>query len=137
MRTPCSLAWALDSHEVSVIGLSDREQLALAWQAASDDLGIRVTIPWALELSDGRVHTFVALVHEFGAERGMLIDTPEGIRASMHELNASAREYGYSGISGLYLTYARERYIEALNDWGWAGSGPPPSRYGEKPAPAV
>ena len=132
-----SLAWALDSHEVSVTELSDREKLALAWQAARDDLGIRVSIPWALKLSDGLVHTVVALVHEFGAERGMLIDTPEGIRASMHELNASAREYGYSGMSGAYLTYARARYIEALNDWGWAGSGPPPSWYDENPAPAV
>ena len=116
---------------------SEREKLALAWQAASDDLGVRVTIPWALKLSDGLVHTFVALVHEFGAERGMLIDTPDEIMASMHELSASASEYGYSGMSGLYLTYGRARYIEALNDWGWARSGPPPSWYDQNPAPAV
>ena len=110
--------------------LRDREKLALAWKAAAHDLGLRVTIPYFIERPNAGAHTYVALVHDFGSARGMLVDTCEHIVAP-------PPEYGYSGMSAAYGTYERALFIEALKDWGWAGGGPPPSWYASDPAPAV
>ena len=108
----------------------DHEKLARAWQTAAQDLGIRVTSPYPLERPGSRTHSYAALVHEFGAVRGMLVDTCERIVAP-------PPEYGYSGMSAAYGTYERARFIEALKDWGWASAGAPPSWYATDPAPAV
>jgi len=36
---------------------------------------------------------------------------------------------GWSALGPAYLDYDRDVFIDALNDWGWTGTGAPPPWY--------
>jgi hypothetical protein len=63
----------------------------------------------------GQPLLFDALVHDFGADHGMvLMEKWDAAKAEA----ASAQGYGYSCISA--GPYSRENMIEILRDWTWS-----------------
>ena len=96
------------------------EQLAAAWRQAADDLGI------AVEVRGDDVW-----VADFGSEAGMLVS----MTGPVEELASRASKYrcGWSALGDIYMEYSREPFVDALNDWGWYGSGPAPSWYSAEP----
>lgn len=103
------------------------DDIAVAWRAAANDLGIQVTAPFLIPASaehDGVA--FIALVHEFGSPAGTLVAT---IAEDLMRLERVSRPLGYF-VSLLnpdaYRRYDRQLFIETLNDWGYFGSGAPP-----------
>jgi len=98
------------------------------WQAAAEDLGIRVTAP--VELRDAAGHPFVceALVHDFGSPIVVNPRTERQVRQNLRSLGDGiwfciAQERRSS-------TYLRKYFIDELRDWGWFGpAGKEPSWY--------
>jgi hypothetical protein len=102
---------------------SELDRVSRAWRDAAADLGIRVTAPYTE--TDGSSHPieFLALVHDFGSPRGTLV-------TSMHAPRPQVSGYFVSGVNpGLYATYDRQSFVDALEDWGWYGEGSPPAWY--------
>lgn len=99
------------------------QALRESWRVAASDLDIRVE-----EVGDA------VLVADFGSEAGMLCSIRE-TRAAQEELRRDAEERGagWSALGASYLTYDRDVFIEALNDWGWFGEGAPPDWYTGEP----
>jgi hypothetical protein len=99
--------------------------MAQAWLAAGRDLGIRVEHPFSFLTGDGtEVATVGVYLPDFGAKSGTLLtcrfDPPEIEDAT------PVRDYFRSYFDDGFEPYDRELFIEALDDWGWFGSGPPP-----------
>jgi hypothetical protein len=95
-----------------------------AWTAAAADLGIVV------ELRDDAV-----VVRDFGTAAGMLCAirrSADGIRALQRD--AAAAGMGWSALGPSFVAYDRELFVDALSDWGWSGTGPPPAWYAGDPA---
>jgi hypothetical protein len=96
-----------------------------AWQTAAEDLGIAVTAPASL---DGEV--CIALVHEFGSPHGTAVVPRGGERESATVAAALAAGHYVSIVNAdSYATYDRNLFVGTLDDWGWYGSGDPPSWY--------
>jgi hypothetical protein len=94
--------------------------LIQAWQAAAQDLGIEIVVPFVLTLKNGGQVQADLLVKDFGP---MLVAT-EAAEATFRRLGdqIAAEGYGYSMLCGEELVYDREHFIEILNDWGWTGA---------------
>ena len=104
-------------------------RIADAWLVASVDLGIDVTAPFAVDGFDGEPVEFVALLHGFGSAAGTLVCTTDDDLDFAFDLS-DARGYYATGLNPIYYSqYDRAQFIEALDDWGWYGSAPPPSWY--------
>ncbi len=88
--------------------------LGQKWLEAGRDLGFRVTAPFVLQIGEQSL-LFDALVHDFGADHGMLLMETWG--AAKAEA-AFAQGYGYSCINS--GTYERKSTIEVLRDWTWS-----------------
>jgi hypothetical protein len=93
-----------------------------AWRSAAADLGIDV------EVRDDAV-----IVRDFGGA-GMLCAN----RRSQAGIDDRRREaerlgMGWSALGPAYVDYDRATFIDALNDWGWAGRASPPSWYTGEP----
>ena len=88
-----------------------------AWRQASADLGIRVEAPIALTAENGETVLFEAHILDFGGPKGTVVAGKEGdwggIRKSLG--------YYYSSLFPTYRVYARQHFINTLNDWGWFG----------------
>jgi hypothetical protein len=99
------------------------DQLAEAWREAAVDLGIDVEV-----LADA-VH-----VKEFGRPAGMpcaLRDSRDGQVELQRK--AEGRGMGWSVLSGSYLKYDRDEWVDMLNDWGWFAEGDAPDWYTGEP----
>ena len=90
------------------------DDLVRAWLEAGEDLGVDVIAPYPF--GD---EVFVALVEAFGSSRGTVVDwrgssnTTAGLAAAGYYLSVvSLQTYG---------VYARDRFRETLDDWGWYG----------------
>ena len=76
----------------------------------------------------------VALVHDFGSSRGTVVVARGSERQS--EVVSAAKGSGYF-VSIVepesYAAYDRDRFIGALDDWGWYGDCDPPTWYSGRP----
>jgi hypothetical protein len=98
-----------------------------AWQTASRELGVRViTSGCQLEDTQGHRHQLVAVVPDFGGEKGMAV--LEEWDSSLAQLAAS-QGFGYTVLAASYEDYERALFEDTLNDWQWAGEGQPPPWY--------
>lgn len=99
-----------------------QRRLLRSWIIAAEDLGIE-----AEQYGD-----FV-VVRQFGTPEGTLCSPIHGWRGESpwSALESEAKRLGmsWSGLGKPYLSYNRETFIEALNDWGWCGTGDPPPWY--------
>jgi hypothetical protein len=96
--------------------------LGRSWLLASNDLGLRVTIPFLLTTDSGDSLHYDVLVNDFGSTLGMLLmETWDEDKAKL----AAENGYGYSCID--CAPYDRESTIEVLRDWGWSGSAMAPA----------
>jgi hypothetical protein len=90
----------------------------LFWVRASEDLGIEIVTPFEMNFSDGSRLKAAALVKNFGARIGMIVD-PDYAVLRPHTDKLVGSGYGYSvwdpGI------YDRALAIWALADWDWSG----------------
>lgn len=93
------------------------QSLEQMWRQASLDLGIRVVIPFQLDLGSGQMASFPVLVCDFGGDQGVVVfqDWDAALART-----ASDRGFGYSCMDG--DEYNRDYAIEVLHDWGWARS---------------
>lgn len=93
--------------------------MASAWREAARDLAIRFESPFALRQGD-REYWCSGLLPDFGCPAGAVIID----RHSLDDIFDAAEALGYyvSGLNPLYYeSYSRERFTDALNDWGWFG----------------
>lgn len=115
----------------------DKDNIAVAWTKAADELALRITIPFIIRLEDGRKFEFIGLIEDFGSPKGTLICLPiEWDDESFRDL---AKLHGYycSGLYSSYETYDKGLFVETLIDWGWYGEkGKHPVWYNAPPAPA-
>jgi hypothetical protein len=94
------------------------------WRELGSRLGIEVIAPCELEL-DGRRVGFTALLPQFGAPRGMVVDADYDV-IEPHRSSLLAAGYGYSCCE-LRDNAGEDPPIEMLADWGWSGESPKPN----------
>jgi hypothetical protein len=105
------------------------EQISDAWRQAVADLGIRVVSPFKLVSEGGEVELFEAHVLDFGGPSGTVVGSQDSGADIRKRLG-----YYASNLFPTYRTYARQHFIDTLNDWGWFGEpGKQPPWYTGKP----
>jgi hypothetical protein len=110
----------------------DVSSIRQAWQAAAQDLGIRVETSdcWLEQDGGGSRHELVAIVRDFGGENGMAILGASD--PALRELAAS-HGFGFTVLGPSYNTYERRLFEDTLNDWQWTGEGEAPPWYTGRP----
>ena len=106
------------------------DEISKAWKVAGQDLGIRVTAPFVLNI-EGNHMAFEALVSDFGGRIGTVAVASETahFRPVLEQLG-----YFVSQLFPTYRAYSREHFIATLDDWRWFGSpNEVPSWYTGKP----
>lgn len=94
----------------------------LFWKRVAKDLGIEIVTPFEMTFPNGSRITVSALVKNFGAKRGMLVDEDWNVLKPHADLMVECG-YGYSAMSGGPADqYERSEIIEVLEDWGWSGA---------------
>lgn len=110
---------------------SNPSVLRQTWATAARELGIRVATEdcWLVD-DEGRPHSLVAIVHDFGRRRGTAI-----LERWDDCLSALAVAQGFfcTWLSPSYETYDRDLFEATLNDWRWSGDGEPPLWYAGRP----
>jgi hypothetical protein len=105
------------------------ESLSKAWQTAGLELGIRVTAPALVAGSNGEHIECAALVADFGSAEG----TAAFPLSRQHSVSGSLSAANLWAVSFLdddsYSEFDRDLFIATLDDWGWSGTGDPPSWY--------
>ena len=90
------------------------------WLELADRLGIEIVTPFNLDLSGVQMF-FTALLPQFGAQAGMVVDADWTV-IEPHQTSLLAAGYGFScvgpGDPARDLTSVREM----LSDWGWTGA---------------
>jgi len=93
------------------------------WLDLGKRLGIEVIAPFELEVASLQLR-FTALLPQFGAPRGMIVDSDSDALWS-HRKELIAAGYGYSCVEGSGpADFNVER--EMLTDWGWSSEAPKP-----------
>jgi hypothetical protein len=89
------------------------------WQQLGKHLGIEVVSPFVFESAQGSVE-FTALLPQFGAPRGMIVDGDWGV---LEPHTAALRDagYGFSCCDGGEYDHT-EPPLGMLRDWGWSGT---------------
>jgi len=104
-------------------------EISEAWRQAAADLGIRVVAPVELSV-DGKTERFEAHILDFGGPKGTVVTGRDGEWGDLRKRHG----YYYSNLFPSYRTYARQHFIDTLNDWGWFGEkGKEPAWYTGKP----
>ncbi|HEX2698013.1 MAG TPA: hypothetical protein VHM28_09910 [Anaerolineales bacterium] len=107
------------------------DAISKAWLEAAVELGINVEPHFVLSV-DGQNYIFIALIREFGGQKGTLICPINDWKI----YSPIAKSYGYycSALANSYTKYQRTLFIETLDDWGWFGTlENKPSWYTGKP----
>jgi hypothetical protein len=94
------------------------DNLINSWRQASDDLQIKIQIPFILTTDNLKIK-FELLVENFGSKLGTVILSID----NMVEID-TPEKYGYycSAINpDNYSIYNRQFFIDTLNDWGYFG----------------
>jgi len=102
------------------------QKCSFAWLQAKNELGIRVVAPY--EVVDGATrHIFAAYLPDFGSPHGCYLYPVK----SLGQTNEWKDIYSWSQAHQCYVsfihiddycTYDRDRFVEALRDWGYFGS---------------
>ena len=95
-------------------------RLQSALQHASEDLGLKVVIPFILNLRQGVQINAQALLPQLGAPKGMIVVSRyDDLHGMANELVNDG--YGYSVLDDPSPTddYDLDSYIEMFSDWGW------------------
>ena len=93
------------------------------WLKVGQQLDIEVRAPFEVELDGGRVH-FAALLPQFGAPRGMVVDD-DSDKIWAHRRSLLAAGYGFSCVELNDCTNV-DPPVEMLADWGWSSDSPTP-----------
>lgn len=105
------------------------------WARVAKHLGLKVRIPFRVDLTDDRL-TVPVLLEEFGGERGMLLVTSYKRIAAVTDQLVNAG-FGYSCLDASPPRDLDEaemtQIIKMLRDWGWSGNGEAPKWYGLGP----
>lgn len=91
----------------------------MSWLQAAKDLGIKITSPFILT-SDGNDFIYIALIHDFGADKGTLVCTIDQWQSYVPI--ATRQGFYCSGLADVYIEYDRNRFVDTLDDWGWYGA---------------
>ena len=106
------------------------EAILRAWLQAGADLGIRVTAPFTLHVSEVEAVTYEAHIVDFGGPNGTVVGVLDD---KLNDCRSLKGYYG-SNLAPSYRNYNRQHFIDTLNDWGWFGpSELRPSWYTGKP----
>jgi len=97
-----------------------------AWERAARELGIDVVTEGASLGEDAERVEVVALIREFGSEKGTVV---LGQQHSAAYPAAVAQGFFPTIISPSYEDYSRDLFEETLNDLQWFGAGEPPAWY--------
>jgi len=112
--------------------VQDEDPVASAWRCAGDELGIVVVAPAVVTVGGVAVHAS-ALLPQFGDRNGMVVFSkwfdPSTWPAAHGDDLARLVENGYAFTHMDWDVYRGDWFIDALEDWGWTGDGPPPSWY--------
>lgn len=93
------------------------------WLHLGNHLGIKVIAPFVFQSSGGPV-SFIALLPEFGAPHGMVVEVDWDI-IKRHASVLSNAGYGYSCCDGGQYDES-DPPLDMLRDWGWSSSKPKP-----------
>jgi hypothetical protein len=97
---------------------------ANCWREIGLRLGIEVIAPARVCLA-GNEAQFTALLPQFGAESGMIVDA-EWSAIEPHCAALIEAGYGYSCVT-LDHAAGAENVVEILSDWGWTDNAPKPN----------
>lgn len=93
------------------------------WERLGDHLEIEVVSPFVFESGQGPVE-FTALLPQFGAPRGMVVDADFDI-IGPHADALWKAGYGYSCCAGGEYDDTNPP-LDMLRDWGWSSTKPKP-----------
>jgi|GEM_PF-1659421 len=101
------------------------ERVSRAWMTASVELDIRVVAPYRLDAPSGSAEC-VAFLPDFGGPSGMVIGAIMAPRFQtdkriMHLCNEVGVYCSFINVDA-YFDYRKERFIDALRDWGYFGN---------------
>ena len=106
------------------ITTEQKRKVVAAWQAAGRELGIEVVAPYEFH-GARQIHQCVAYLPHFGRPKGIVL---QGYGPPDYEphgtLSDDAKSAGlYCSIINVevYKDFDREKFIEALADWGFYG----------------
>lgn len=92
-------------------------------QRAAHDLGLKIVVPYTLDIRSGLQIRALALLPQIGAENGMLIvDSFAELKGIANELVDAG--YGYSVLDDPLPSteYDLHSYIEMFSEWGWGAT---------------
>jgi hypothetical protein len=87
------------------------------WKRLANELHIEVVTPFSFDSTNGPVE-FTALLPEFGAKRGMVVDADWDV-INPHTDELLAAGFGFSCCGGGNYDDA-DLPIDMLRDWGWS-----------------
>jgi hypothetical protein len=88
-----------------------------AWLEAAEDLGIRVTAPFKMDVPvpEDELRVYEPHILDFSGPRGTVVGVLDD---RLHDCRSEQGFY-CSNIGPSYRTYQRQPFIDTLNDWGW------------------
>jgi hypothetical protein len=96
------------------------EDVIGAWKTASNDLQLSVEVPLSIQMRQGII-SVPMLIKSFGTTEGTIILEFD----RQDELSQTLSQFGYycSFLNPeVYGNYNRQKFIEALEDWGYFGN---------------
>ena len=94
------------------------------WLDFARRLGIEIVAPFDLELDGVQMH-FTALLPQFGAPAGMVVDADWDV-IKPHQSSLLAAGYGFSCVGPGKPADDVSDGNEMLSDWGWTTASPKP-----------
>ena len=95
------------------------------WLDFAHSLGIEIVAPFLLELDGVQMH-FTALLPQFGAPAGMVVDADCDVLWP-HRKELLAAGYGLSCVGPCEPADDVADGNEMLSDWGWSSASPKPN----------
>jgi hypothetical protein len=97
---------------------------AECWLNLGRRLGVEVVAPIEVRVGGDQMH-FTALLPQFGAPLGMLVDSDSDLMWGRRDELVAAR-YGFSCVVCTESEIDLESVREMLADWGWSSDQPKP-----------
>lgn len=101
-----------------------KSKLAEKWEAARNDLGLDIVIPYQVDFGNNFQVQAKLLVRNFGARKGTLIFTDMDL-VWPHRNELSNLGYGYCVLDEptdkTNEVYDRDLFIDMLSEWEWTG----------------
>ena len=101
-----------------------KSKLVEKWEAARDDLGLDIVVPYEVDLGNNVKLQAKLLVRNFGARNGILVFTDMDL-VWPHRNELSNLGYGYSVLDEptdkTNEAYDRDLFIDMLSEWEWTG----------------